>query len=103
MSKRMTKEEAIELLSAYGVPQDEKRFQEAIDMAIKALRRETPKNPVTNLVSDADGTRRLEEGWTEDAILCPVCHTYFGSVYNEGYCRQCGQKLIQKRVRVIEE
>ena len=33
----MTREEAIELLCAYGVPQDEKRFQEAIDMAIEAL------------------------------------------------------------------
>ena len=33
----MTREEAIELLCAYGVPQDEKRFQEAIDMAITAL------------------------------------------------------------------
>ena len=33
----MTREEAIELLSAYGVPLDEKQFQEAIDMAISAL------------------------------------------------------------------
>ena len=33
----MTREEAIELLCAYGVPQDEKRFQEALDMAIEAL------------------------------------------------------------------
>ena len=36
----MTREEAIELLCVYGVPQDEKRFQEAIDMAIEALKRE---------------------------------------------------------------
>lgn len=33
----MTREEAIELLCAYGVPQNEKRFQEALDMAIEAL------------------------------------------------------------------
>jgi len=31
------KDEAIELLCAYGVPLDEKKFQEALDMAIKAL------------------------------------------------------------------
>ena len=31
------KEEAIELLCAYGTPMDEDRFQEALDMAIKAL------------------------------------------------------------------
>ena len=36
----MTREEAIELLCAYGVPQDEKKFQEALDMAIKALEQE---------------------------------------------------------------
>ncbi len=33
----MTREEAIELLSAYGVPLNEEKFQEAIDMAISAL------------------------------------------------------------------
>lgn len=31
------KDEAIELLCAYGVPLDEKKFQEALDMAIKVL------------------------------------------------------------------
>ena len=77
--------------------------REAIEMAIEALRREKPKNPVINFVSDADGSRRLSEGWREDALLCPVCHTYFGEVFEEGYCRECGQKLIQKRVKVIEE
>lgn len=33
----MTREEAIEILCAYGVPQDEKGFREALDMAIEAL------------------------------------------------------------------
>lgn len=33
----MKRKDAIELLSAYGVPLDEERFQEAIDMAIEAL------------------------------------------------------------------
>ena len=77
-------------------------YVEAIDMAIKALQREIPKNPIVNYVADSDGARRLNEGWTEDSFLCPVCHTYFGEIFEEGYCRACGQKLIQKRVRVIE-
>lgn len=102
----MTREEAIAVLRREIEPsvyEDEKSIAEALDMAIEALKRENPKNPIVNYVADSDGARRLEEGWTEDALLCPVCHTYFGEVYNEGYCRYCGQKLIQKRVRVIEE
>ena len=75
----------------------------ALYMAIEALKREIPKNPIVNFVADSDGARRLNVGWTEDSYLCPVCHTYFGEIYDEGYCRKCGQKLIQKRVRVIEE
>ena len=98
----MTRNEAIDWLKAISFVSDP-HITEAIDMAIESLRRETPKNPVINLVSDADGSRRLDEGWTEDALLCPVCHTYFGEVFDEGYCRECGQKLIQKRVRVIEK
>ena len=96
----MTREEAIKILKSMS---DISTQGEAIDMAIEALRREKPKNPVINFVSDADGSRRLSEGWREDALLCPVCHTYFGEVFEEGYCRECGQKLIQKRVKVIEE
>lgn len=102
----MTREEAIKVLNGilhlnYRNFWDEE-CDEAIDIAIKALLREKPKNPVINFVSDADGSRRLSEGWREGALLCPVCHTYFGEVFEEGYCRECGQKLIQKRIRVIE-
>ena len=98
----MTREEAMYLLNNLRSVAEGKE-DEAIDMAIEALRREKPKNPVINFVSDADGSRRLNEGWREDALLCPVCHTYFGEVFEEGYCRECGQKLIQKRVKVIDE
>lgn len=107
----MTREEAIKLLEhisiaytptdAYGDYDDPQPYEEAIDMAIKALEREIPKNPIVNYVADSDGARRLNSGWTEDSYLCPVCHTYFGEVFDKGYCRKCGQKLIQKRVRVI--
>lgn len=100
----MTRDEAIERLNIHkstSVFVDS--IAEAIDMAIEALQREIPKNPIVNYVADSDGARRLNDGWTEDSYLCPVCHAYFGEVYNEGYCYKCGQKIIQKRVRVIEE
>ena len=106
----MTREEAIqELQNCKGIIlQDGQDYLDdrdipLIDMAIKALQREIPKNPIVNYVADSDGARRLNAGWTEDSFLCPVCHTYFGEVFEEGYCRKCGQKLIQKRVRVIKE
>lgn len=101
----MTKEEAIEVLNGilklnYREWWDHK-CDEALDMAIGSLQREIPMNPIVNYVADSDGARRLNDGWKEDSYLCPVCHTYFGEVFEEGYCRECGQKLIQKRVRVI--
>lgn len=102
----MTREEAIRQIKNrwsimdYG---ESEALGEALDMAIEALQREIPRNPIVNYVADSDGARRLNTGWTEDSYLCPICHTYFGEVFNEGYCRKCGQKLIQKRVRVIEK
>ena len=39
----MTREEAIEILCAYGVPQDEKGFREALDIAIEALTQDSRK------------------------------------------------------------
>ena len=104
----MTREEAKEILTHNWTRVDnpnysESELDEAFFMAIEALQREIPKNPIVNYVADSDGARRLNDGWTEDSYLCPVCHTYFGEVFDEGYCRECGQKLIQKRVRVIDE
>lgn len=54
----MTREEAIELLCAYGVPQDEKRFQEALDMAIEALSVYTYTEQ-SDLISRADAIDAL--------------------------------------------
>lgn len=104
----MTREDAINIvqgarqyLTAGNPIWDAKKIDEAMKLSIEALQREVPKNPVVNFVSDADGSRRLDEGWTEDALLCPVCHTWFGEVFDEGYCRRCGQKIVQKRVKVV--
>lgn len=100
----MTRDKAIESLTWIKenlvISED---FKEALDMAIESLQRDIPKNPIVNYVADSDGARRLNDAWVKDSYLCPVCHTYFGEVFDEGYCRKCGQKLIQKRVRVIEK
>lgn len=108
----MTREEAIQrfngIINSMSISLAQSKFypskavlNELCDMAIEALQREIPKNPIVNYVADSDGSRRLTEGWKEDALLCPVCHTYFGEVFNEGYCRACGQKIVQKRVKVV--
>lgn len=99
----MTREEAIKELELIAKVTMWNDRREAVEMAIEALQREIPKNPVVNYMADSDGARRLEDVWAEDSLLCPVCHTYFGEVFDEGYCRKCGQKLIQKRIRVIEK
>lgn len=97
----MTREQARKWFQSHKT--SDPMVNEAYDMAIESLQREIPKNPIVNYVADSDGARRLNAGWTEDSFLCPVCHTYFGEVFEEGYCRKCGQKLIQKRVKVIVE
>ena len=101
----MTREKAIEILqeirAAFKSWSGFVEYPQAIDMAIEALKREIPKNPVINFVADSDGARRLNEGWTDDALLCPVCHSYVGDVFDELYCSKCGQKIVQKRVRLI--
>lgn len=97
----MNNQEAIDLMCFMLCKERNEILKDAIKMAIEALQREIPQNPVINFVSDSDGSRRLDEGWREDSLLCPVCHTYVGEVFDELYCRKCGQKIVQKRVRVI--
>ena len=100
----MTRDETIYRLKNtawLGSDEDREATERAVDMAVEAVKRQEPMNPVINMVHDADGSRRITEMWVESALLCPVCHTYFGEVYDEGYCMRCGQRLVQKRVRVI--
>lgn len=40
----MTNDEALEILCAYGVPQDEKTFKKALDMAIDVLAEKAKNN-----------------------------------------------------------
>lgn len=61
----------------------------AMEIAVEAMEKQIPKNPIRN------------ERWLGDLLVCPVCNHFFGSVCDEGYCNKCGQKLIQKRIRVV--
>ena len=65
----------------------------AMEIAVEAMKKQIPKNPIVN------GDRN--ELWVGDSLICPVCNQYFGSVYDVGYCKTCGQKLIQKRIKVV--
>lgn len=94
---RMTVQEAIEYIKAHcnpDYPNGKTDWELAMNIAIKVLEKQVPKNPVG--AADKSGM------WLEGTLLCPDCNTYFGEVFDEGYCRKCGRKLIQKRVRVIE-
>lgn len=97
----MTIQKTIQMLERMLYPEPWEDFElsdkakEALETAIEALEKQIPKNPVIN------GDKN--EFWTEDALLCPDCKQYFGGVYNEGYCRTCGRKLVQKRIRVLTE
>lgn len=79
-----------------GMADEAKDVETARNMAIEALQKQAPMNPVVNAVFDAEGKHMLNDGWVEDALLCPKCYAYFGEVYDQGYCSNCGQKLIQK-------
>lgn len=61
-------------------------YGEAINMAIKALEKQTPKKPII------DGA--LRDYWN-----CPVCNSRFGGRFGDirmeqtNYCHVCGQKI----------
>ena len=76
----MRNDEAIELLCAYGVPLDEEKYAEALDMGIKALKQTdgdliprqaviTMLNKIENSVEEGDGFQFNE--WVEYAKQMP--------------------------------
>ena len=84
----MTREEAIELLCAYGVPQDEKRCQEALDRAIEALSTDRPNGEwefVDNEIFAGE-------------YFCSVCGKraevdLYGEWILSNFCPSCGAKM----------
>ena len=81
----MEREEAIELLSAYGVPLDEEKFQEAIDMAIEAL------SEPSGMWIDTQGNQLKIGGYSG---YCSACHAW--SEYLTDYCGKCGAYMVKE-------
>jgi predicted SprT family Zn-dependent metalloprotease len=93
----MTNEEAIERLKN-GAPFSEiydKKWEEALDMAIKALEKDIEKEPVQTHV-------RYGMGYEYHDYFCPTCDELLapepkGNRWKEeggwSRCRNCGQKI----------
>lgn len=83
--------------------------KEAIDVAIEALKKQVPKNPVMDYgfpekireVMIFRGDKEKAEYKTD---CCPVCRrplgtsqfvkTQTGKAYGDSYCKRCGQKIL---------
>lgn len=62
------------------------KVKEACLVACEALEKQIPKKAIRNnpIVNDS---------WSEDSILCPICHSYVGWMmsWTNKYCGRCGQ------------
>lgn len=54
---------------------------EALDVAIQALEKQIPKKPNKCI------------GFTESLFVCPTCGRKQPIMYEQYYCKECGQKL----------
>lgn len=92
----MTKEEAIKILKTADFSEDYTvtEIQQALDMAIKALKQEQPKMGWWIFHKSFDnGYKNCNE-----CIECSQCHTWFGyDCYNKTpYCPNCGSRMKGK-------
>lgn len=67
----MTNKEAIEAIKCNYPPENYTRLREALDMAIKALEKQTPKKPI-NLTCPNCGFDRIDNSWW-GFTCCPQC------------------------------
>ena len=114
----MTPQEAIEYLQdPLNKPMDEpieatlKRHEEAVNMAIEALKKQIPKPPKMGYafpekiraVMTSRGDNERAEAKTD---CCPVCErplgvskyvqTQTGLRFGDSYCKRCGQRIDWK-------
>ena len=80
----MEKQEAIELLCAYGVPQDDDLFREALKIAVEAILKQIPQKAV---------------GQHYAHMRCPACGHRIpsgggsSSHRRDNWCNYCGQAI----------
>lgn len=71
-------------------------LKEALDMAVVALEKQTPKKP------DVEGDGYDKDGnMIYDTWLCPCCRSRYEVEYDDyDYCPECGQKLDMSDVSI---
>lgn len=76
----------------YVLPKGKERktfFEKAIDIAIECMEKQIPKKPIKN-------NPIINNSWSEDSMLCPICHKYVGTLFRDTYCCYCGQRLAKE-------
>lgn len=89
MTNGMTNEEAIRgLLNVKSQMAEESPFTEAIDLAVKAIEKQTPKKPLIRVEHMGYGVSPNE---TFKIYACPCCKEDIDGVTT--YCQCCGQRI----------
>lgn len=112
--EEMNAKEALEIMQGVEelggtLPEDGLLVEEALDMAIEALKKQVPEKSVMNYgfpeklreVMIHRGDKEKAEYKTD---CCPVCKrplgtsqfvkTQTGKAYGDPYCKRCGQKIL---------
>jgi hypothetical protein len=64
---------------------------EALKVAVECMEKQIPKKPIKN-------NPIINNFWSEDSMLCPICHNYVGTLFRDTYCCYCGQMLTKEGV-----
>lgn len=88
--------EAIECINKNRPSSGYNMLKEALDMAVVALEKQTPKKP------DVEGDGYDKDGnMIYDTWLCPCCRSRYEVEYDDyDYCPECGQKLDMSDVSI---
>ena len=88
--------EAIECITKNRPSSGYDMLKEALDMAVVALEKQTPKKP------DVEGDGYDKDGnIIYDTWLCPCCRSCYEVEYDDyDYCPVCGQKLDMSDVSI---
>lgn len=88
--------EAIECITKNRPSSGYDMLKEALDMAVVALEKQTPKKP------DVEGDGYDKDGnMIYDTWLCPCCRSRYEVEYDDyDYCPECGQKLDMSDVSI---
>ena len=89
----MTNEEAIRTIK-HGCIYRDKRGGEALEVAVNALEKQTPKKPTPHIVQPVEAPIQIGNGrWQKGTTVyeCPNCKEWVSKTYK--HCIDCGQAL----------